>query len=88
YVVGRPGRAGAYILDHDRPRPDCRELPDGMVNLCFDGRAGVSYRIEFTTDFRHWHRVEENTVRDGHLHFVDPDAAGEEHRFYRIIEAV
>lgn len=88
YVIGRPGRAGAYILDNDRPRPGCLELPDGMINLCFDGRPGVSYAIEMTTDFIHWRRVEENTVRDGHIHFVDPDAAGQERRFYRIVEAV
>ena len=93
YVVGRPGRAAGFIRDNDhtnnRPRPDCEELPDGMVSLCLEGRPGTSYRIEFTTGFKHWFRLDENTSHeDGTLQVVDPDAPDQEQRFYRLVEAV
>jgi len=89
YVVGRPGHAAAFIRDNDHPRPDCKELPDGMVSLCLEGRPGTSYRIEFTTDFEHWFKLEENTAPDdGTLQIIDPDARGQKQRFYRLVEAV
>jgi hypothetical protein len=89
YVIGRPGRAAAFIRDNDYLPPDCEELPDGMVSLCLEGRPGTSYRIEFTTDFKHWFKLEENTAPDdGALQIVDPDARGEVKRFYRLVEAV
>ncbi|GEM_PF-332376 len=88
YIVGRPGRAAAFIRDNDHPRPDCEELPDGMVSLCLEGRPGTSYRIEFTTDFEHWFKLEENTSYDGTLQIIDPDAREHGKRFYRLIEAV
>ncbi|MBI1177093.1 hypothetical protein GC207_06595 [bacterium] len=88
YIVGRPGRAVGYILDNDRPRPNCIELPNGMVSLCLGGKEGVSYAIEVSTDLKHWQRVDTNTVRNGgQLDYVDPDAATHDQRFYRIVEA-
>ncbi len=87
YTIGRPGRAAAYIVDNDRPRPNCLELPDGMVSLRLGGRDGVSYAIEVSTDLREWRRIDCNTVRDGAIDFVDPEARGQERRFYRMIEA-
>ena len=87
YVVGRPGRAAAYILDNDRPRPNCVELPDGMISLRLGGRDGVSYAVEASTDLNEWRQIDCNTVRDGVIDFVDPEPAGQERRFYRIVEA-
>jgi len=88
YIVGRPGRAAAYIRDNDWPRPDSVELPDGLISLRLGGREGVSYAIEVATDLRAWREIDCNTVRDGVIDFVDPDAAGHERRFYRLREAV
>jgi hypothetical protein len=88
YVIGRPGRAAAYIVDNDHPRPNCVELPNGMVSLCLEGRDGVSYGIETTTDFDVWHRIDTNTAWDGRVDFVDTEAEGQGRRFYRIVEAV
>ena len=59
-----------------------------MVSLCLEGRPGTSYRIEFTTDFEHWFKLEENTSYDGTLQIIDPDAREHGKRFYRLIEAV
>ncbi len=87
YIVGRPGRAAAYILDNDRPRPHCLELPDGLISLRLGGRDGVSYAVEVSNDLREWREIDCNTVRDGAIDFVDPDAAGQERRFYRLREA-
>ncbi len=87
YIVGRPGRAAAYILDNDRPRPDCVELPDGLISLRLGGRDGVSYAVEVSNNLREWRQIDCNTVRDGAIDFVDPKAAGQERRFYRLREA-
>ena len=87
YIVGRPGRAAAYILDNDRPRPHCLELPDGLISLRLGGRDGVSYAVEVSSDLREWRQIDCNTVRDGAIDFVDPEAAGQERRFYRLREA-
>lgn len=88
YIVGRPGRAAAYIRDNDCPRPDSIELPDGLISLRLGGREGVSYAVEVSTDLREWREVDRNTVCDGEIDFIDPDATGHERRFYRLREAV
>lgn len=88
YIIGRPGRAAAYIRDNDWPRPEAIELPDGLISLRLGGREGVSYAVEVSTDLREWRQIDCNTVRDGAIDFVDPEAAGRERRFYRLREAV
>jgi hypothetical protein len=84
YRIGFPPRAGAIIVDNDRPRPTCRIISDGDFHLCRPATNGFSFRIEASTNLIHWTAVCTNVVTDGALHFVDPDASALSSRFYRI----
>ena len=85
YVLGNPRRASAVILDNDQPRPPCMRLPDGLFHVCAPGTNGHPFRIEASTNCIHWIPVCTNIVREGAVHFVDPDAVEMPNRFYRII---
>lgn len=84
YAVGFPSRAAAIIIDNDRPRPPCVRLRDGLFHLCGPATNGFCFRVETSGDLRNWIPVCTNIVTDGALHFVDPDAASLQHRFYRV----
>ena len=84
YVVGTPTRAAAIILDNDQPRPPCRRLSDVMFHLCAPGTNGFTFCVHTSADLINWTPVCTNVVTDGAVHFVDPDAAGLTHRFYRV----
>jgi hypothetical protein len=84
YRIGFPGRAGAIIVDNDRPRPTCRIISDGEFHLCRPATNGFCFRIDASTNLIHWTPVCTNVVTDGAVHFVDPDASVSPTRFYRI----
>jgi hypothetical protein len=84
YRIGFPSRAGAIIVDNDRPRPTCRIISDGEFHLCRPATNGFCFRIEASANLIHWTPVCTNVVTDGALHFVDPDASASPTRFYRI----
>jgi hypothetical protein len=84
YEIGFPPRAGAIIVDNDRPRPTCRIISDGEFHLCRPATNGFGFRIEASTNLIHWTPVCTNVVTDGALHFIDPDASLSSSRFYRI----
>jgi hypothetical protein len=91
YNVGRPGRAGAIIVDNDYRHPPAICLPDRIfsasVPLWFASSPDpFSYRVETTTDFEQWTTVDYNTCLDENIHFVDADAPEHSMRFYRVIE--
>ncbi len=83
YTVGFPSRASAIIIDNDLPRPPCRLLPDNQFHFCEPATNGFCFRVEASTDLRHWIPLCTNVVTDGALHFVDPDAPPLLMRFYR-----
>ncbi|HEX5222173.1 MAG TPA: Calx-beta domain-containing protein [Verrucomicrobiae bacterium] len=85
YVVGKPARAAAIIVDNDQPRPCTERLPDRCFHLTQPGLNGDWYRIEYSTDLVNWTVICTNTVTDGALHFVDPDADEAAQRFYRAV---
>jgi hypothetical protein len=85
YRIGIPGRAAAIIVDNDSPRPTTRTLPDGCFHLCQPGTNGFWFRLEASTDLVNWMPVCTNSVTDGAIHFVDPDAVDSVLRFYRTI---
>jgi hypothetical protein len=85
YAVGWPNKAAAIIVDNDHPRPDCVRLPDGLFHLCLPGNNGFGFRLECSTDLNQWTPLCTNVVTDGAVHFVDPDANGDQHRFYRVV---
>ena len=84
YVIGTPKRAAALIVDNDLPRPPCRRLPDGLFHLCSPGTNGHHFTVRASTDLANWEVICSNTVTDGAVHFVDPDATDVETRFYRV----
>jgi hypothetical protein len=88
YNVGRPDAAAAIIVDNDVPRPCSLALSDRSFHLRAEAPDGFGYRVECSTNLRDWEPLCVSTVRDGALHFVDPDAAGSTMRFYRVLPDV
>jgi hypothetical protein len=86
YNVGRPGRAGAIIVDNDYRRPPPQCWPDRIFSLCIPGTDGFSYRLEASSDFVTWTTLECNTVVDEDIHFLDTEAPAHSMRFYRAVE--
>lgn len=87
YVVGRPARAAAIIVDNDQPRPGTGRLPDRCFLLTQPGRNGDWFRIESSSNLMDWVILCTNSVTDGAIHFVDPDATDAPQRFYRALPA-
>jgi len=85
YQIGYPRQAAAIILDNDQPRPHCGRLSDGLFHLCAPGTNGFVYCIRTSTDLVTWTSLCSNVVTDGAIHFVDPDAADIQHRFYQVV---
>jgi len=85
YTVGRPSQAAAAIAESDQPPPANLRTADGLFHLCLPGENGSGFRLEGSTDLTHWLPLCTNVVTDGAIHFVDPDAVGHAHRFYRVV---
>ncbi len=85
YVVGTPSRAGAIIVDSNRPRPVTASLADRCFLLGADALDGAWFRIERSADLRNWSAICTNQAIQGAIHFVDPDAGGAATGFYRAV---
>ena len=85
YEIGRPEKAAAIIVDNDSQRPPCLRLPDGLFHLCVPQSNGFAYRLEASEDLSAWVSLCTNVVAGVTLQFVDPEALGYRHRFYRIV---
>jgi len=85
YTVGQPSKAAAAIADSNQPPPAGLRTADGMFHLCLPAENGSGFRLECSTDLTHWLPLCTNVVTDGAIHFVDPDADGHAHRFYRVV---
>jgi hypothetical protein len=85
YLVGQPSKAAATIADSDQPLPAGVRTADGMFHLCLPGENGTGFRLECSTDLTNWMPLCTNVVTDSAIHFVDPDADGHPHRFYRVV---
>jgi hypothetical protein len=60
--------------------------PDGSTRVQFVGDAGMSYRVEMSTDMVRWLPVGTCTADDeGNVEFTDPNTAGQPVRFYRAV---
>jgi hypothetical protein len=84
YALGRPESAAAFIVDNDTVAPPPRVFPDGMFHVCEHLTNGC-FRVEISTNFANWDIICTNSVVDGMARHVDPDAANDRHRFYRIV---
>lgn len=87
YRIGFPARAAAIIVDNDQPRPVTRWLPDRCFHFETPGTNGMGFRIEASSNLVDWVALCTNTVTDGAIHFVDPDASGAPTKFYRAVPA-
>ncbi len=84
YVLGRPSRAAALILDNDLPRPPCVRLPDGVFNVCIPVNTNACFRVEAADTLAGWVKLCTIPINEGAVHFLDPDGADLARRFYRI----
>lgn len=84
YIVGAARRAAAIIADNDY-RPLCMRLPGGLYHLCRPATDGQRLRVEASCNLVDWTPLSSVTVTDGAFHFVDADADGLPHRFYRLV---
>jgi hypothetical protein len=84
YIVGEARRAAAIITDNDS-RPPCMRLPGGLYHLCRPATDGQRLRVEASCNLVDWTPLSSVTVTDGAFHFVDADADGLPHRFYRLV---
>jgi hypothetical protein len=85
YLVGFPARAAAVIVDNDAPRPPTSVLADRCFHLMKPGANGSWWRIECSTDLLHWTILGTNSVTDGALHFLDPNADERPSGYYRAV---
>jgi hypothetical protein len=85
YVIGYPPRAAALIIDSDAPRPATAVLADKCFHLITPGPDTAWFSIQCSTDLVHWTSVCTNQVVHGSIDFIDPDAAGNPGRFYRVV---
>jgi len=84
YVLGFPRRAAAIIIDQG-PCPTTGMLPGGCFHLAKPGPDAAWFSVEYSTDLVNWTPVCTNQVVNGSIDFVDPDAAGNQSRFYRAV---
>jgi hypothetical protein len=85
YQIGRCAQAAALILDNDTLLPGTARLPDRSFHLLLPGPKGDTVRIEASNDLLNWEPMITTILEDGGVHFVDPDASGLNHRFYRAL---
>ena len=78
------GQEAAIILDGP-PWPVTALLPDKCFHFNATGPDGAWFHIECSPDAIHWTPLCTNQVVGGSIDFVDPDAPGDNARFYRAV---
>ena len=84
YVIGKPAKAEAIIIDSDHPIPPS-VLPDSTFHLTSTGPDGAWFHIDYSTDLLNWSSLCTNQIIGGAIDFVDPEAASNSARFYRAV---
>jgi len=85
YILGYPRRAAVLILDSKWPRSTSGLLSDGSFHLEASGPDGAWFHVEYSTNLLNWTALCTNQVVEGSIDFVDPDAPGDNSRFYRTV---
>jgi hypothetical protein len=85
YLLGYPRTAAAIILDSQSPRPLTGVTPGVGFNLAAAGPDGAWFYVEYSSDLLNWTPICTNQVVNGSVDFVDPDAATNPERFYRVV---
>ncbi len=85
YVVGRPGKAMAVIVDAGEGPCEARPLPGLGFELGLRGEQGMPYRVEASDDMVHWIPVADVLGDgDGRVRYIDPERRLDGPRFYRM----
>jgi hypothetical protein len=85
YVVARPARAGAIIVDSSMPYLRPGILPGRLFYLSRTAAEFNWLRIERSTNLVHWETIATNQVLQGSLHYLDPDSETADMLFYRAV---
>jgi Bacterial Ig domain len=88
YQVGRPGKAGAIILEENilpLVRPFIRGLSEDAVHVSLPATNGLDVSVQISTDLINWLPICTNKVLKGSAQFVDPDGGANPSLFYRIV---
>ncbi len=85
YLIGSPQRAAAYILDQPQIRTASEVTTDRCFHLKADGPDGAWFHVDYTTDLMNWTPICTSQVVNGSVDFVDPDAKGDQVRYYRAV---
>ena len=88
YLLGNPRAAAALILDSQKPTAATGIVPGPAFSLAAAGPDGAWFHVEYTTDMIRWTPVCTNQVVNGEIVFVDPDAANQPARFYRVVPEI
>jgi hypothetical protein len=84
YLVGIPSRAEALILENWlRPLPFL--LADGTFHFNEAGPDGAWFRADGSANLLDWSPLCTNQVFQGSIDFLDPDAAANPLRYYRVV---
>lgn len=85
YVLGRPQRAVAIILDGPLTRHGGGLLSDHHFHVSVPGPNGAWCHVDYSSDLTNWTPVCTNQVINGMVDFVDPDGVTSGGRFYRVV---
>jgi hypothetical protein len=85
YLIGRPDKAAAIILESPLPLPVTAVLPDKCFHVAANGPDGAWFHIESTTDLINWTPLCTNQVVHGSIDFVDPNARSNQFLCYRAV---
>ena len=88
YIIGKPDRAEAIILERLPVMPPIGLLADVSFNLCHPATNGEAYSIQVSTDLANWVPICTVTVVKGAIVFMDPEASVYSARFYRAVPAI
>ena len=86
YFVGWPDRAAAVIVDCNYVPPATSVMCNGVFHFVFPPLSAVPYyRLECSSDMRHWLPICTNTASQLGIHFTDPDSQNFPNLFYRVV---
>jgi hypothetical protein len=75
-----------FIVPANTPRIQVvRPAAGGPLLLKWEGLAGITYRVEFSSDLTAWVSLGELSATGGQCEFVDQTAGAQLRRFYRVL---
>ena len=66
-------------------KPASEVTADRCFHLKTDGPDGAWFHVDYSTDLTNWTSLCTNQVVNGSIDFIDPDAQGNQLRYYRAV---